>query len=187
MKKLLFLILMLLASNAFAQKDTIGLNLPYKNGTLVYQQVVTTTGQSANLLYSNAELWFAQHSRNGGRLDLQDTSVLRITGRLNDSISFKGPLGLSIVSPVRIMIQIDCKDGRYRCRVLDVILQLNDADNKHRYFIKADNMAEQLVNKNATTTYLNNNQAKRALASVNELVDHIMSSVKQTMTDKNDF
>ena len=60
MRKLLVLALIIFAKSASAQKDTVGLNVPFVNNTVVYEKVFDVPTAPKNLLYSNASLWFAE-------------------------------------------------------------------------------------------------------------------------------
>lgn len=56
MKKILIIAFVFLAKSAFAQKDTVGLNVPYVNNTVIYERVFDAPNTSETLLYSNAGL-----------------------------------------------------------------------------------------------------------------------------------
>src|SRR4051812_3073290 len=87
MKKLLILLLIISAKSAIAQKDTVGLNVPYVNGTVVYEQVFDAPNASKKLLYSNAGLWVAQtHPYVADtQLQLEDPGLSRVVGRVTSS------------------------------------------------------------------------------------------------------
>src|SRR6185503_17398367 len=83
MKKLLIFAFLLSAGNAYAQKDTIGLNIPLVDKSVVYEKVYDVPRAPQNLLYSNARVWFAGTHADGGKtqLTLRDTVLSRVTGR----------------------------------------------------------------------------------------------------------
>ena len=60
MKKIFILAFIIFAKSAFAQKDTVGLNVPFANNTVVYERVFDVPNAPKNLLYSNAGLWLAE-------------------------------------------------------------------------------------------------------------------------------
>jgi hypothetical protein len=56
MKKLLILALIIFTKSAFAQKDTVGLNIPFANNTVVYERVFEVPNAPKNMLFGNAGL-----------------------------------------------------------------------------------------------------------------------------------
>ena len=93
MKKLIILVLIVFAKSAFAQKDTVGLNVPFVNNTVVYERVIDVPNASKNLLYSNAGLWLAEtHPYVADtQVQLVDPVLSRVAGRVTSStdVSYK--------------------------------------------------------------------------------------------------
>ena len=93
MKKLLILALIIFAKSAFAQKDTVGLKVPFVNNTVVYERVFDVPNAPKDLLYSNAGLWLAEtHPYVADtQLQLADPVLSRVVGRVTSSnvVSYK--------------------------------------------------------------------------------------------------
>ena len=65
MKRMLFFVLILISTGeAFAQKDTTGLNIPVKDDNVVYERIVEIPGKSKADLYKNAKQWFVDYLKN---------------------------------------------------------------------------------------------------------------------------
>ncbi|MDB5157599.1 MAG: hypothetical protein JWR50_2306 [Mucilaginibacter sp.] len=192
MKKLFVLVFILIAKTTFAQKDTVGLNTPLINGEVMYQKVFTAPGKSNLQLFGNAQLWFVKHYRNLNSIQIQDDAIGRVVGGGTELLTFKGILGIDGGYNVDMTIQIDCKSGRYRARIFNIIIETEDA-NKVKNFINAEKLMNSLLGNKTNITEVtalnpfNKNQSKRALQSLNVLVDNVMSSINQTISDTDSF
>ncbi|MES2375714.1 MAG: DUF4468 domain-containing protein [Bacteroidota bacterium] len=192
MKNLIVLVFILIAKITFAQqKDTVGLNTPFINGEVVYQKVFSAPNKSTAQLFSNAQLWFIKHYRNPN-IQIQDEATGRVVGSSVELLTFKGMLGIDGTFDTNMAIQIDCKNGRYRARIFNIVIKAEDA-NKVKSFINAEQLMYDLVGIKINAALVNNanpfnkNQSKRALQSLNILVDNVMSSINQTMNDSDNF
>lgn len=193
MKNLIVLVFVLIAKITFAQqKDTVGLNTPFFNGEVVYQKIFRTPNKSAAQLFSNAQLWFIKHSRNPNSIQIQDEATGRVVGSSIELLTFKGMLGIDGTYDTNMTIQIDSKNGRYRARIFNIVIKAEDA-NKVKIFINAEQLMNDLagIKTNAAlvgyANPFNKNQSKRALQSLNTLVDNVMSSINQTMNEADNF
>jgi hypothetical protein len=100
-------------------------------------------------------------------------------------------LGMDLTYYVTMTIQIDSRDGRYRARVSNVVIETEDA-NKIKNFINVEQLMNSLLGKEnvpgfSSVNPFNKSQSKRALQSLNILVDKVMVSINQTMNDRDDF
>jgi hypothetical protein len=183
MKKLLiFALLLLFTKSLFAQtisKDTIGLNIPYNNGVVVYEKVVNAGYISKAMLASNAQTWFLQCYNNHLAVMPLDTSDYRIVGNGSEVINFKGALWATNSANANFLLQIDCKDGRYRYRIFDINVVYYINNQKCNF--PANDMAFVLTGgKNDTGFTIN--QLKSAAAAINNMVNIVVSSLNQNIT-----
>jgi hypothetical protein len=192
MKNLIVLVFILITKITFAQqKDTVSLNTPFINGEVVYQKVFNAPGKSTAQLFSNAQLWFIKHYRNPN-IQIQDEGTGRVVGSNVELLTFKGMLGIDGTYDTNMAIQIDCKNGRYRARIFNIVIKAEDA-NKVKCFINAEQLMNDLAGIKTNMALVNNanpfnkNQSKRALQSLNMLIDNVMSSIDQTMNDSDNF
>ncbi|TSJ39228.1 DUF4468 domain-containing protein [Mucilaginibacter corticis] len=188
MKKLPLLIFILFAKTTFAQKDTVGLNTPFINGDVMYQKVFSAPGKSNVQLFGNAQLWFIKHYKNTKSIQIQDDVIGRVVGNGRELLTFKSILEMERDYDVDMTIQIDCKNGRYRTRIYNIVIETEDT-NKVKNLLYAEKLMNYLLG-NKTDLALsggvnpfNKNQSKRALQSLNVLAGNIMSSINQTVSD----
>jgi hypothetical protein len=193
MKNLIVLVFILITKITIAQnKDTVGLNTPFINGEVVYQKVFNASGKSDAQLFSNAQLWFIKHYRNPNSLQIQDEVTGRIVGRGTELLTFKTVLGMEDTYIVNMTIQIDYKNSRYRTRIFNIVIEKEDS-NKVKGFIDAEQLMNDLLGiKNNEILFKNINpfnkkQSKRALQSLNLLVNNVMWSIDKTMNETDNF
>jgi hypothetical protein len=124
MKKITLLIsLFILSVSAQAQinKDTIGLNLPFKDGALLYTGVVNSPGKSKLELYKNAQQWFVDNFKSSKAvIQNQDKDDGLIVGK--GVLTFNSGIGLGMVMPFGddVTVKIECKDDKYRYSFYDI-------------------------------------------------------------------
>lgn len=123
MKKL-FLIagLFITSTSCFAQKVTIGLNLPFKDGAIVYEGVVNIADKTKTELYKNAKQWFVD-AFNSGKDVIQ--SEEKEDGKINGrgiSTAYYKILGTVTEYKNLFTIQVDVKDGKYRYKMYSMAL-----------------------------------------------------------------
>ncbi|MDB5136029.1 MAG: hypothetical protein JWP37_2632 [Mucilaginibacter sp.] len=184
MRKLLFVIFILITNIAFAQKDTIGLNIPISNGKVIYERVFKTPGKSKSELYNNAQTWFIEHYNGARNIEINDTTMGRLVGRGKEIVNFKGPLGVLMPFDNRLTIQIDCKDSVYRCRIFNMRLSYPKTTTTDDIDTNPEEMVSILTGKSGV---LNKNQARRMLESLNITINDTMLSLYKNMTEKDDF
>ncbi|MDB4926441.1 DUF4468 domain-containing protein [Mucilaginibacter sp.] len=193
MKNLIVLVFILITKITLAQQtDTVGLNTPFINGEVAYQKVFNAPNKPGPLLFSNAQLWFVKHYKTLNSIQIQDDVVGRVVGKGVELLTFKGMLGINGGYDVDMTIQIDCKDGRYRTRIFNIVIETEDI-NKVKTYTNAEHLMNDLLGIKTTVVAanynnpLNKNQSKRALQSLNVLVDNVMGSINQIMNDNDNF
>ncbi|TSD62299.1 DUF4468 domain-containing protein [Inquilinus sp. KBS0705] len=60
-KASIFIALIIICFEAKAQKDTLGLNIPIKDESVVYEGIVETPGALQKDLFKNAKQWFVDY------------------------------------------------------------------------------------------------------------------------------
>jgi hypothetical protein len=124
-KPLLILLAALFTISVKAQiKDTVGLNLPLKEGKIYYEGIVEVPGKTKTQLYASAKRFLLESF-------VSSKAVIESEDKEDGNISGKG------INPVilklnflyngnfsdEMIIQIDCKDGKYRYRFYDFRLK----------------------------------------------------------------
>jgi len=186
MKTLLITALSLITLTAFAQKDTVGLKIPYTDGAVLYEKVFETPGIPKAALLNNSHVWFIQCQKGDDDIQLLDTSLFKIVGKGSEPLSFKGPLNVTVPMVARTTIQIDCKDNKYRCRIYNITLDNADTSAINRFETTPEQLVATLTG-NGTGSGLNKNQARRLLESLNATINNTMAAMYKTIGDKNDF
>jgi hypothetical protein len=190
MKKLLILALIIFTKSAFAQKDTIGINVPFVNNTVVYERVFDAPNAPGSLLYSNAGLWFAETHSYGGttKLQLEDPDLLRVAGRAN----------FSTVVPNKVLwqtnydtytynftLRIDCKDNKYRIRIYNI------QDMTGTIYTPVDDMMQSLINSKsltlATGGVIKKESFKKCFQALNTVIDNVMADINKNIMADNSF
>lgn len=186
MKKLLVIALIFFTKSAFAQKDTVGMNIPVTAGGIVYEKVFDAPGMSKNLLYSNAKVFFIkQHNDKYGN-KLQDSVLYRVIGKDNQSVTIehKGFLAFSPTFNLNFLLQIDCKDNKYRCRIYNITRFDNVTPPTGGPAVPTISSAEDIY-----TSYMGGKKENPSdfFAAVNIMVHNELQAVQNSMADKDDF
>lgn len=181
MKKLFFALLLFASSAAFAQKDTTGLHIPMTNGSVVYEKVFDASGKTKVQLYNSAQQWFIGRYKTDRSIEVTDTSNMRIIGKGKELVNFVGPLSTPMPFDDKMTIQIDCKDGKYRCRMYSIALVAHDT-TQWNGVTNPEDMVNILTGKKGSSG-LNKAQAQRMLESLNATVNSAMLSLDKTMND----
>jgi len=191
MKKLVIIALILFAKSAFAQKDTVGINVPVVNNTVVYEKVFDTPNVPANLLYSNAALWMAETHPYGENTQstLSDPALLRVVGRVN---SFSGGSYKVLWQTqyytfhFNFTVQIDCKDDKYRIRIYN-IEDVIDASNR----TPVDDIMQAFSNSKSLTLstggVMKKDDFKKCFQALNNVIHGVMADINNNMTTDNGF
>ena len=180
MKNIFILALLLLTKASFAQKDTVGLNIPIKDGYVVYEQVVDAPGRSKAALFSNAKTVLVSYfSGTKDVIQSEDKGNGQVIGRGSMVIIIKDFLGRADYFTDRFLVQIDCKDGRYRIRVSNQQL-----GNGHEFFT-----TEEFVGKLTgewKSMDITKNEAKRGLQDTNGRILNMIADMARGMAAKSD-
>jgi len=187
MKRLLVLAFLLFAKNVFAQKDTVGLNIPLVDNAVVYERVYDVSKVPQSLLYSNARVWFAGTHPNGGstQLILRDSVLSRVAGRASYIIQVPNKVlwtTETVTYNYNFTVQIDCKDSKYRIRIYN-IQTLNNTT-------PIEAMLQSLVNSKSFISsegILGVNNLKQRLQILNTVINDLLVDVNKKMLDNNDF
>ena len=185
MKKLTIVIFLFIAKGAFAQKDTVGLHIPVVDGGVVYERVFQAPGKSKSELYNNAQLWFVKHYGGADCVQMADRDMARVVGRGFETINFKAVLGITVDYNDKMLLQIDCKDGKYRVRVYHIILESQDP-GKDKVIVTPEDLLNILEGKGSTFQFTKA-QARRVLDSLNTTTYQTMTSLNSVMSDGDDF
>jgi hypothetical protein len=192
MKKLLILALIIFAKSAFAQKDTVGLNVPFANNTIVYEKVFDVPTAPKNLLYSNAGLWFAETHPyvQDTQLQLVDPVLSRVVGRVKSStvVVTSKVLWQSYYATItyHFTLQVDCKDNKYRIRIYNIqdVIGNDYAPADDLMFALISSKSYTIVN---TTNALKPSDLKQHFQALNTIVNNVMADLTKSMLVDNSF
>jgi hypothetical protein len=191
MKKLLIIAFVLLAQRTFAQKDTIGVNVPFVNNTVVYERVFDAPNVPENLLYSNAGLWLAEtHPYVADtQLTLQDPAISRVVGRISSYVSASHKVLWETqyyTYHFTFTVQIDCKDNKYRVRIFNIQDVVNNTTHA-----PIDDMMVALINSKSYT--LDNGDVmkkadfQKCFQGLNTVVSNVMADINRSVIADNGF
>jgi len=191
MKKLLILAFVIFAKSAFAQKDTVGLNVPIVNGAVVYERVFNAPGVSKNLLYSNAGLWLAEtHPYVGDtKFQLADPVLSRVAGRVTSSNvdAYKILWQTNYLTHTyNFTLQIDCKDNKYRIRIYNI------QDVLGTTYTPVDDLMLALINSKSYTLANNANVLKvpdlhQHFKALNTVISNVIADINKNILIDNSF
>lgn len=188
MRKLIILAFIMIAKITFAQnKDTVGLKIPFVNDEVAYQKNVKAPGKSITSLFNDSRLWFEKRYDGLDSVKIQDSASGRIAGTGWEVLSFKGPLGMDVLSRVGMIIEISSKNDSYSVHISRIILGYQEEPDKARtYFTAEDLMNHVLGKKYAKGTIdpvpFNKARSKKALQSLNALIGGMMTSINKAMS-----
>jgi len=188
MKKLLIFAFLLCAGNVFAQKDTVGLNIPFVDNSVVYEKVYNVPKASQSLLYSNARVWFAGTHPDGGKtqLTLRDSVLSRVAGRANYAIDVPYKLlweTQHYTAIYNFTVQIDCKDNKYRLRIYNI--QYGEANTPIEEMVQSLAKSKSLTL--GTGIRLSKNDLNLRLKMLSSIIDNLVTDVNKKMVDDIDF
>jgi hypothetical protein len=190
MKKLLVLAFIIFAKSAFAQKDTVGLNISFVNNTVVYEKVLDVPNTPKNMLYSNAGLWLAETRPYTAdtQLELADPALSRVVGRVTSSISepYKVLWQTNYFSHTyNFTLQIDCKDNKYRVRIYNI------QDVLGTTFTPIDNLMYALINSKSYTlgngAVLKVPDLQDRFRTLNTVIGDVIADINKSMVVDNSF
>jgi hypothetical protein len=190
MKKLLIFALLLCTKNLFAQKDTVGLNVPFADNTVAYERVFNVSNANKSLLYANAGIWLAETHPYGGntQLTLKDDNLSRVVGRVK----------YTVVTTEKILwennysnyvsdftIQIDCRDNQYRVRIYNIQNEVGTT------YIPTDELMQSLIKSKSYALdgggFINTKALKQLFQTLNTAMDNVMTDINKSMLQDNAF
>jgi len=187
MKKIIFTIALFtvcITANAQINKDTVGLNLPVRDGQVIYTGVVEVAGKTKDNLYRSAQQWFINYF-NGAKNFTQDKDEKDALVYGRGTLNFTSGIGIGLLTSVvwgdDVTIKIECKDNKYRYTFYGMVIKY-PSDNSG-YVI------EQVLGavlgtqkwqwtKNAAKDVLIHNDEK-----VKSAISFLISDMKTTTTD----
>ena len=191
MKKLLVLALIIFAKSAFAQKDTVGLNIPFVNNTVVYEKVFDVPNVPKNLLYSNAGLWFAETHPyvQDTQLELVDPVLSRVVGRVKSSTvivtnkvlwdTYYGNITYNFT------LQVDCKDNKYRIRIYNI------QNVSGTVYTPVEDLMQSLINSKSVTlangVVFKTADLKQHFQALNAVIDSVLTDINKDIIVDNSF
>ena len=182
MKNLFLAIMFLVPIAAFAQKDTTGLHIPMSNGSVVYEKIFEAPGKTKMQLFNSAQQWFIERYKTDKSIEVLDTANMRVLGKGKEMVNFIGPFNAAMTFVDRMSIQIDCKDGKYRCRMYSMTLANDDTSQMGKITTSPEEMVSIATGKSEPSG-LNKKQARRVIESLNAAVNNAMMSLDKTMND----
>lgn len=123
-KSLLITILTICSLSVKSQiKDTVGLNIPFVDGKIVYEGIVSAPDKTKNDLYQNAQQWFVDYFKSSKDvIQNEDKENGLILGKGLLDFKARIGLGMSMVQHDKVTIKIICKDGKFKYTVYDLTL-----------------------------------------------------------------
>jgi hypothetical protein len=184
MKKLLFLILLFTVKIGFAQKDTTGLHIPVRVGVVVYESVVNVPGKTKGMINTNARIWFINLFKDSKGVQLNDymeDGVVIAKGTI--LLPIKDDAGKVTQYEDRIIAEVDYKENSYKIVIHDQLINSLPTDN-----MKLNATPERLIGllTGKEKLPINDQQARRLLASMNLAVTGIIKDFKAMMSAKID-
>ena len=184
MKRIISTIIILLPLVSFAQKDTIGMNIPVRNGSIIYTGIVNINGKSKAGLYKNAKQWFVDYFKSSNdAIQNQDKEKGLIIGKGVVHFYASFGYGLSTTWHDRFTVKLECRDGKYRYSIYDMIIYPNDRPNQE--VALEDFLGKILGTKKAPVTKLackdvlkkNDIAITNVIASINEQMNKTISDL----------
>ena len=142
-------------------------------------------------LFNKAELWFVAHYRNLNTIQLKNDSTGRIIGVGSEIITINDPVlweDNTLTYNAHITLQIDCKDGKYRCNISSIVIKTpKTSQGPGTAITTAEDLMNDLIGKNNNPVIFNKTQSKRLLKSLNNVVNGVMLSLNQSVNSADDF
>lgn len=190
MKKLLIFAFLLCAKTLFAQKDTVGLNIPFINNTVAYERVFNVPNTTANMLYANAGIWLAETHPYGGstQLTLNDSNLSRVVGRVKYTVVTSEKIlwetnYYNYVSD--FTIQIDCRDNQYRVRIYNIQNVVGTT------YIPTDELMQSLIKSKSYALdgggFINTKGLNHLFQTLNTAINNVMTDINKSMMEDNGF
>jgi len=169
-----------MAANSYAQKDTSGINLPFKDNDIVYEGVVHVPEMSKDDLYKNGKQWFIDSFKNSKNvIQNEDKEEGKIIGKGSIPVYYNSMTGTNTCRDM-ITIQIECKDNRYRYKIYDMALNSDVIGD----FMPSELICNILGEKTGNRKMYTKRISRVILASIKEQSELMISSLKKSMKYK---
>lgn len=174
----------------YAQKDTIGLNLPLVDGKIIYQSVIELPGRTQIELYKNSKQWFVDYFKSSKDvIQNDDKESGKVIGKGIIFVYLKTTFFSQTISD-KITIQIDCKDGKYRYKIYDINLTVPSSYSSvtgpvPAFDFTAEDLIARLTDNPARIGYTKG-QCRKILDSIVAETQSTISSLKTAMNAKTD-
>ncbi|MBS1527165.1 MAG: DUF4468 domain-containing protein, partial [Bacteroidetes bacterium] len=149
-------------------------------------KVFDAPGKTKIQLFNSAQQWFIGRYKTDDGIEVLDTSNMRVIGKGKETVNFSS--GLNASGPFRSLmsIQIDCKDGKYRCRLYSITLTNGNVHATNNLLdnlvINPESMVDLLTGKSGQSQ-LTKNQARGMLQALNATINNTIASLDKTMND----
>lgn len=176
---------MLLPLIAAAQKDTVGLNLPYKDGKIVYERIVDVPGLNKQDLYKNAKQWFVDYFKSSKDvIQNEDKEEGTIIGKGIIPYVFHIKIMGNYTKNDHLTVQVSAKDNKYRIRIYDQIIISPENELNQDAFTTPEGLAALLSGPGKFG--LNKPAIRSELASCDAAVKSAIASLNDKMKSKPD-
>lgn len=186
MKKICFLAaIVLLCFDAKAQKDTVGLNIPIKDGHIVYEGIVEVLGMSKLDLYKNAKQWFVDYFKSS-------KDVIQNEDKEQGLIVGKGLLPIFWKSLIifeyhdNLTIQIDCRDGKYRYKIYDLIIIVPPSQYTSTMELPGEYFINKMLGSKPSVSFTKG-QSKKIIEATSISISETITSLNKIMKSKPDI
>ncbi|MEZ2338206.1 DUF4468 domain-containing protein [Mucilaginibacter sp. RCC_168] len=180
------IILVLITKTVFAQKDTIGLNTPFINGAVVYEKVFNAPGKSKSDLFNKGQLWLIARYKNIDVIQILNDSTGTIVGKGREVVRFRDILWRDAEFKADMSLQIDCKDGKYRCRLFNIKIR-DTVEGKDIVLGTPEDLMNYLIGNKGNPVRFSKTASKRILQSLNNTMNGVMLAINQSMSQNDDF
>ncbi|WP_447767041.1 DUF4468 domain-containing protein [Sphingobacterium faecium] len=175
MKQLFLALLFVISSKAFSQDIP---DIPIKDGVVEYSEVVDVN-VSKDVLYSNLKAWTAKYFVSGKTVtELDDQANGKLIAKANATHTFNY-LGHPRKTNFRIMLQVDCKDNKYRY-IINIL--------EYEHSTTSQTIPELIeIAAGRKKSFSNNKKyALKQLDVISSTIEPMISSLKSGMDSSND-
>lgn len=173
---------LLAATKCYSQKkDTTGLRLPYVDGKLTYTTIINEKELNKSDLYKNAKQWFVDTFESSSHvIQSEDKEEGVIVGKgIIPIYHGKGMYRQSVSTSMTI--KIECKDGRYRYKIYDILVKPTFGDVFPSTIV--DGLLGKELNEHST---FNKRASREVLESLNFETNMLVFSIQRAMGKKTD-